>query len=321
MNGKALSLFVLLLIHGGAAFTIPLEIHAAGDYILRQEYDSAAAQLQGLPRRDSLYGDLYIRNSRVVDYESYTPAGGAVITRAQTLISEISQDKKKNGRDTFYLAAAYGIRGLQRIKRGKELKGSLDTKKSTALFSNLRKAGFTYTPVLEPIYLYDYYSAKMFGWVPFRDSPGDALARLNRLAQRGDIFSHFTRQSLFWIHYERSNYSHALTVLRSSRDAYPQNTLMLRAAANGYFKKGDYDKARKTADQLFRTARQRSPRNLSDMLSAGRIRAGTALKTGDTTEARRIISACLALQPTDFESRIDWVQKHQTELEQLNESF
>ncbi|MGM0461122.1 MAG: tetratricopeptide repeat protein [Fibrobacterota bacterium] len=293
-------------------------------HILNQEYKKARDLIAGasLPQADSLFYVLSVENARIIDYEAFHPEYTDFTAGLHRALELFREKRDKTPQDTFFTASLHGMYGLHRMKTGRTLNGLSATRRGVQQMRRLKDRGYTALPLLETIALYNYYSAKTFSWLPFSDDPAGARTQLETLAEKPSFFSFFTRQNLFWIYYDMNDFSRALAHSEEILHTYPHNTTALRAHANALHRRGSLDEAQKTAELLLRISRERTPRNLADILSAAVIMADVHLQRGEKEMAEEIITAFTReLQPTSYEVQIEWVQKHRNRLTEMKEAL
>lgn len=293
------------------------------DYLLQQEYERARNMVaeKSLGTSDSLYYLVSIENARIIDYESFIPESTffhGLCKKARTHLAHIpdpTQDER------FYKASILSMQGLHYLKQGRSLRGLQASRRGINLMRELEKEGFTPHPLVEARALYEYYSATSLRWVPFTGNPKVPLETLHSLGRSSSIHHLFTLQNLFWIYYDRQEYTTAYTLIQRALETYPHNTLMLRAAANAAYHMGNYTVALEKGYRLITKATHREPRNLADILSAAVIISRSYMAQENTTQAAETIRQALSHSPSEYEARIEWVQKHRETLRNLRENL
>lgn len=293
------------------------------DLILRQDYSRAEVKAKTIGNSDSRdYYVLFIKNSRMVDYESYAIHGEWFEKSCQRYLKKLGKRWKKSDQLLYYRSMIKGMRGMAMIKRGSSLPGAMESKSSAKDLEKLLDRYPSDISLLQSVGLSKYYMATSLSWLPIAGGKPESGLRLihKALAQEG-LASLLTAQSMIWVHIDEKQYAKAEATANKILALYPDNTLALRGLQRAQFSRGALESANKTAEKLYYNATHRIPANRADQLSSFVVRTEIALRKGDKEKARKLCILALALPLSAEEEKISWVEKHRKTITKIKKDL
>lgn len=305
------------------AITLDPKIDSVTHYVLKQEYSRASEFANSIEEEYTReYAHLFIKNSQIVDYESFAVDGHSFEKSGNSYINKIGKKWKSSDRLAYFKSMVKGMVGMSMIKRGSSLPGAMESKSSAKELEKLLKKYPTNTSLLQSVGLSKYYMATSLSWLPIAGGkPESGLKLLRKALIQDDIDRYLTKQSMLWVYIDEKQYVRAVNTAESILHTYPNNTLALRGLLQALYKNGDYDRALETAKRVQGIAESRTPNNPSDQLSSYVIQINIMKKQGNKSEALALCRKALAIPLSGREQKITWVQKHIKTIKKLSKEL
>ena len=171
-------------IHGIASGVID----SAQKLLVYQKYDAAEEildnRLEKVPTDiDALYLLLAVKQTRILDYESYT-IDGKKFERLADSIRQVLEERcpKLEGKDSidclFYIANTYGGISIMQAKNGNWFDGVKNALTSVSHLKTVRKLDPDFYAANLGIGVFDYYLSSSLKWLPFVDEDAEKGSHL-----------------------------------------------------------------------------------------------------------------------------------------------
>lgn len=304
------------------AQTTPPNYTRVTDLILKQEYKKAEDLLvESRSFADSLFLSLIIKNSIMIDYESYAVDGNIFLEECSYADSVFSQELS-NSKISLYKALILNTKSLCLVKRGDILNGIKASRESASLLKTILQNDPNNSLAKSSLALYNYYLSTTLKWIPFAGgSPEKQLVILENMATGNTVESHSVKQSLIWIYLENREFDKCDTTLQQLFFFYPQNSLAKRGEMHLYLRTGQLDKAKKVAESILKKSISRERKNWSDYFSAGAVLLEIATANEEWAKGAEIAKIVTAQKVDPKSEKIDWVIKHKKSIKDSYETI
>lgn len=319
---RSLTLFFFLAVPIFAISHPPVE-DTIIDLILRQKYAKAEEKAKTISNSDQReYFVLFVKNSRMVDYESFAVDGESFEKSSQRYMKKLGKRWKKSNQLSYYRFMIKGMRGMSMIKRGSSLPGAMESKNSAKELEKLLNTYPNDISLLQSVGLSKYYMATSLNWLPIAGGkPESGLKLINKALARKELARLLTAQSMIWVYMDEKEYDKAESTALEILEKYPRNSLALRGLQQAQFKSNKLESAFATATKLENHAINRRMPNRADQLSSYVVRIKIARKRGDRELARKLCNRALATYLTPSDQKITWVKKHRETIKKIKKDL
>jgi hypothetical protein len=289
--------------------------------LVKQEYGAAEDLLEAVLDADSdnidaLYLLVTVRQTMLLDYESYTVEGDSFLKLADEVLARLEAYKPSAVDDepvklVFYMGNIIGGKGLIQAKNDKWFGAVKNALKSVSLLSKVRERDSTFYAAYLGLGVFNYYLSQNLKWAPFMgDKSREGLRDIEKSTRARFPFNYAAKNSLAWILIDRQNYRRADSIVSSVLADYPDNTIFLRIKSRIKLWTHQNEEARDLGMRMAELAYQRSPVNWSDFLSGYQVAAEGCVKMGREKEGRAIAEKALRLEIPASARKIPYVREH-----------
>jgi hypothetical protein len=263
-----------------SASGIPKEpyIEQAGAFLVRQEYAKATTVLGDIIRKDpgnihALYLKLAVRQTEILDYESYVIFGSDFIKEADSVLWALKRLlEKKHGKDSidclYYLANTLGGKAIMKGKQGDWLGAISDAYASLSFLKSVKSLDPGYDAAYLATGVFNYYLSQKIRWLPlFGDKRQEGIRDIRRATNAPFPYDIAAKNTLCWILIENDQYQQADSISNSVLKRYPDNTVFLRVSACIALWTQQWNRAIDRAKPLVWLSEKRIPINWSDLLT------------------------------------------------------
>jgi hypothetical protein len=299
--------------------------------IVRQDYRNANRILSRL--MEEYQGDMHVlyqrfttRQTEILEYESYALHGKQFIRHADTMVAFLEKRLPSlSGSDSldclFYLASAYGGRGVMMAKTGAWFGAVREAVKSRALLEELVKADSTYFAAYLGLGVFDYYLSQGMKWLPLFNRTDEGIAAIERASSARFPYNIAAKNVLCWVYMERDRYRAADSVCATVLAEYPDNTVFVKIATCNSLWTHQYAKTIKRATKLVNLASGRRPVNWCDLMTGYRSLVDAYLGSGDSTKAAETAAEACALRVPESYLKINYVEQHLAHIREVHEKL
>jgi tetratricopeptide (TPR) repeat protein len=297
------------------------EMDSVKIYLIGQRYDAAAQTVKKILSEnpgniEALYLGSAIRQTAILDYESYAIDGERTITLAESTFSAVSRrlhgQKGKDSIDClFYMGSILGGQGVVKGKTGNWPGAIKNAFASVNYFKQTLSLDSTYYAGYFGIGVYNYYLSKQLKWLPFfGDKRAEAIAQLQKATRAPFPYDYIARNSLCWIHIERNELDQADSLASSVLSKYPDNTLFIRIKIRIDLAKRRWPQAITGAGKLVSLSSGRTPVNWADIVSGYQAMVFGYEQMKKRGESLKAAGAVLSLPIPEEFRKIPFVKRH-----------
>jgi tetratricopeptide (TPR) repeat protein len=294
---------------------------SANNYLMAQDYHQAERFVNMVlakqpERKEALYLKCVIKQTQMLDYESYSIYGENFIKFADTVFRELSYRLPyEKGKDSlqcmFYIGGTLGGIGIIQAKIGNWPFGVRNAMASVSFFKQIIKIDPEFKAAYLGIGIFNYYLSDNFKWLPFFGDKREVAIQQIRLATMAPFpFNFAACNSLCWILISRGLIKTADSVATQVLIKYPDNTTFLRIKVRTVLGDNHWEEAINLARKLIDLSKKRSPENWSDMLSGYQALLMSFDKLGRKKECLDTSAKVLALDIPGQFKKIQYVKKH-----------
>jgi hypothetical protein len=296
-------------------------IDSAKTYLMTQDYRKAERFVNMVldkqsERIEALYLRCVIKQTEMLDYESYSIYGEDFLKLADTVSRELRYRLPlEKGRDSlkcmFYIGGTLGGIGIIQAKIGNWPFGVRNAMASVSFFKQIIKIDPEFKAAYLGIGVFNYYLSDNFKWLPFFGDKREVAIQQIRLATMAPFpFNFAACNSLCWILISRGLIKTADSVATQVLIKYPDNTTFLRIKVRTVLGNNHWEEAINLARKLIDLSKKRSPENWSDMLSGYQALLMSFDKLGQKKECLDTSAKVLALDIPGQFKKIQYVKKH-----------
>jgi hypothetical protein len=306
-------------------------LHTAVELLAGQHYTQAESLLTVLAseRPDDpavLYQRLAVRQTRIVDYESYPFEAASFLVLADSVIRALERNlAASSGSDStaclFYLGNALGAVGLMHAKQGNWLSGMGAAVRSKNALAEVLKRDSAFCAAHLGVGMFNYYLGRGFKWVPFvagRSTEG--LRQIERATQAEFPYDMAAKNTLCWILIERNRYAAADSVCAEALKQMPRNTIFVKVATCIALWTRQHQRAIERGRVLVDLSLDRSPVNWNDVYTGYVAIAESQCALGRQAECRQTVQEALSHVPPAQYLDIAYVREHMVRLKTLAET-
>jgi len=305
---------------------------SADSSLLRQDYVSATRSLGEALRVDprhpgAIYRLIMIRQTEILDYESYVIHGRGFIRYSDSLLQVLKiVQSGLRGRDSldclFYVANTVGGRAVIQAKVGNWFAAIGDAYTSMNLLHQILDADSAYLAAYLGLGIFDYYLSQNLKWIPwFGDRKKEGIRNIRKAAGAPFPFDIGAKNTLCWILIEQDRYAEADSICRAVLDRYPDNSVFLRVASCIRHWTHEWSAAIGEGRRLIAVSEKRTPVNWSDLLAGYWVLVDCYNQLGNTSECARAADRALALKIPEPYAKISYVQQHLSSIRKVRHSL
>jgi len=194
----------------------------------------------------------------MLDYGSYSgerlmdDALGEAILRAEDLLG------RSEAWGSFYLGAAYGLRGLHLGRRGFWARALRDAWRGLSFLERSVRAEPSLYDSYLGIGIYRYWKSKL-SWLPLvKDEKDSGVALMSLAAERGLYLRDISLLSISWALMDSGDYEGALEISEDLVVRHPDSRLLRDSLAGALKRRGDLAGAYRQYSEMFRSYRAES---------------------------------------------------------------
>lgn len=296
-------------------------LDSAKIYLMNQDYRKAERIVNMAPdkqseKREALYLRFVIKQTEMLDYESYSIYGEDFLKFADTVFRELSYRLPlEKGRDSlkcmFYIGGTLGGIGIIQAKIGNWPFGVRNAMASVGYFKQIVKIDPEFKAAYLGIGIFNYYLSENLKWLPFFGDKREAAIQQIQMATMAPFpFNFAACNSLCWILIARGQLKKADSVATQVLIKYPNNTTFLRIKVRTVLGNNRWEEVINLAQKLIDLSKKRSPENWSDMLSGYQALLMSYDKLGLKKECLGTSGRVLALNIPEQFKKILYVKKH-----------
>ncbi len=289
--------------------------------LVKQEYGAAEQLLDAVLRADSanvdaLYLLVTVRQTQLLDYESYTVEGERFLKLADRVLAKLERRKAVAVGDepvklSFYIGNIYGGKGLIQAKNDMWFAAVKNALRSVSLLDKVRNRDPTFYAAYLGVGVFNYYLSQNLKWAPFMgDKAKEGLRDIEKSTRARFPFNYAAKNSLAWILIDRQEYARADSIVSSVLADYPDNTIFLRIKARIKLWTHHNEEAYRLGIYMGKLACRRSPVNWSDLLSGYQVAVESCLKMNKAEQGRELARKALAFEIPDSARQIPYVREH-----------
>jgi tetratricopeptide (TPR) repeat protein len=305
-------------------------IDSAGVYLMQQRYGRAKRLLDSLRGEDAtdihaLYASFTVRQTEILDYESYAVYGDEFLRFVDSAIAVIESamatgPKVDTVRCLFYLGNLHGGKSIILAKNDKWFRAIKPAMASVGMLRETKKRDPTFRAALLGVGLFNYYLSQNLGWMPFvRNRTEEGLGDIVAATKAEFPYNYAAMNTYCWIMIERGEYARADSLARKVLVAYPRNTIFLRIKTRAALMGGRHREALEDGRRLkeWTLAQRGEVLNWSDLLMAHEVMAKAHIALGSEQKALAVAREGLKLDVPEWARRINHVRNHQAYLEEV----
>ncbi len=296
--------------------------------LVHQRYDAAREVVDTMlvidqDNPDALYMLLTIRQTSLLDYESYVVDGNSFIQLADSVLDLLKGQLAYCGGDDsvkylFYVGNVYGGKSVILAKCGNWFQAAREALTSVSILKRVKEMDSTFYAAYLGIGVFNYYLSQNLGWLPFvSDKSQQGLREIELATQARFPFNYAAQNSLSWILIDRGDYERADSIVSSVLSEFPDNTIFLRIQSRIALWTQRYDEAVEVSMRLAELSLERNPVNWSDLLSAYQVVAESYEKKGETVRSLEVARHALTFEVPADALKISYVRKHQAYLRNI----
>jgi hypothetical protein len=297
-----------------------------------QRYAVADSMVQALSlqmpgNQEALYLRCAIRQTRILDYESYTIDGDEFLNLADSALSVLTKTLRyQKGKDSlealFYIGSILGGKGIILAKKGKWPFAVRCALRSVGYFRQVVALDSTYYAAYYGIGVFNYYLSQNLKWLPFfGDRRAEAIRQIKRSTAAPCPYNFAACNSLCWILIERNELNAADSIVSGILADYPQNTLFLRIKIRVALGLSQWSGAVTAARSLIDLSLQRRPENWADVISGYQALACAYDHLRRDAACREVADKALSLNFPEAYRKIPFVKKHLKYLEEIQKKY
>ena len=309
-----------------------LKMDSARSCLMAQRYQNGERILEDLYKRqpgdqEALYLLCTIKQTEILDYESYAVDGKAYLAYADSSLSVItgalSCQKGKDSLDgLFYIGSILGGKGVIFAKNGNWPSAVRCALGSMGYLKRIVKVDSNYYAAGYGIGLFKYYMSQNLRWLPFfGDKRPEALRQLRRALAAPFPYNYAACNSLCWILIERGEFAAADSLISEALVRYPDNTLFMRIKMRTALGLAHWECAESLSRRLIDVSLQRCPRNWGDVVSGYQVLVCCYdnLHLGDA--CRDAARKALAMEVPEAYRKISFVKKHLSYIDEMRKKY
>lgn len=296
--------------------------------LVNQQYDAAEDVLARLEAEATakpaiIYQRLAVKQTRILDYESYQFEGKAFLASADSAIALLEAHlPQATGQDSteclFYLGNALGGKGVICGKTGNWLTAVRYAMRSKELLAEVvaRDSGFHAAHL--GIGVFDYYLGRGLKWVPFvagRSTEG--MREIEQATRARFPYDIAAKNTLCWILVERDRWQRADSLCQSVLAMMPDNTIFVKISALVSLWTQRYEEALERGRKLVELSSGRTPPNWNDILTGYRVQVDALEALGRTRECLGTAQEALGLSVPRQYAQIPYVKEHQSRIREV----
>jgi hypothetical protein len=300
---------------------VSMLIDSAMVCLVKQRYETARETVEVILEKDpgnidALYMLLTIKQTRILDYESYTLDGATFVSLADSVYSVLKRAMcGRSAQDSlkilFYLGNISGGKSLMLAKCGNWFAAAREAMISVAGLKEVKQRDSTFFAAYLGIGVFDYYLSQNLGWVPFLGDKSDEGLYEIRIATRARFpFNYAAKNSLSWILVEKGSLGEADSIVNSVLRDYPDNTIFLRIKGRETLMRRRYDEAIAAGKRLTQLSVLRNPVNWCDCITGCQIVVEAHMSRGDTMLGRQEAVYALKFEVPSDAMKIPYIRKH-----------
>jgi hypothetical protein len=296
-------------------------INFARTCLMQQHYETADSivrlQSKSYPEDlEALYMRCTIRQTRILDYESYAVDGKEYLDFADSVLQVLLENQKsQKGQDSvaalFFIGSVLGGKGIILAKNGKWPLAIRYALRSVGYFKQVLALDTTYYAAYYGIGVFNYYLSQNLKWVPFfGDKRIEALHQI-KIATTAPIPYNFAADnSLGWIFIERGEFGTADSIVSHVLSQFPDNTLFLRIKVRADLGLGRYELSATHARRLIELSLRKQPKNWADIVSGYQALVCSYDNLHLENECFNATSTALRLEIPEAYRKISFVKRH-----------
>ncbi len=323
-------LFVFLSICCFAAPLFPLspQIDSAVSLLVAQDYAGASHRLESILSKrpedfDALYMSLATRQTRILDYESYTIEGQRYYAYADSILTTLTRRLPAlRGHDSlrclFYIGNIHGGKSIMLAKNEKWITAISMAYSSVKILDEVIERDADFHAAYLGTGVFDFYLSKSLKWLPtFGNKESQGIKKI-RVATRAPFpYNLVAKNSLCWIMMEQGKLAMADSIAETVTRVMPMNTIFLRIRALIAMYRKNWVQARVLSSKLIELSSDRKPVNWSDMTCGYRILVnaydGLGEKEKAISEARKAFGLAI---PKKYKE-IPYIREHLGNIEAI----
>ena len=305
----------------GGSFQTAGLMDSAKIYLMTQDYRKAERMLNTvsfkLPeKKEALYLSCAIKQTEILDYESYPLDGEAFLKHADSVSKELCHRLPlEKGRDSlkcmFYIGSTLGGIGIIQARTGNWPFGVRNAMASVGYFKQVLKIDPDFKAAYLGIGIFNYYFSDNFKWLPFfGDKRDDAIKQIQAATLAPFPYNYAACNSFCWILLERGQIRMADSIATQVLLKYPDNTMFIRIKVRTTLAKNQWKDAISLAQKLIDLSKKRNPENWSDVLSGYQAVLLSYDKLCLKKECLDTSDKVLAMDIPERFRKIQYVKKH-----------
>ena len=297
------------------------KMDSARSCLMAQRYQTGERMLKDLCKQqpdnlEALYLLCMIKQTEILDYESYTVEGENFLACADSSLSVLTGalhcQKGKDSLDgLFYIGSILGGKGVIFAKNGNWPSAVRCALASMGYFKRIVKVDSNYYAAGYGMGVFKYYMSRNLHWLPFfGDKRPEALRQIRRALAAPFPYNYAACNSLCWILIERGEFAAADSLISEALVSYPDNTLFMRIKMRTALGLAHWECAESLSRRLIDVSLQRCPRNWADVVSGYQVLVCCYdnLHLGDA--CRDAARTALAMEVPEAYRKISFVKKH-----------
>ncbi|MBN1982795.1 MAG: hypothetical protein JW795_14775 [Chitinivibrionales bacterium] len=296
-------------------------VQLAVGYMLQQRYTDARVYLDSILKKNpenmqALYCRLYVFQTELVDYESYTLHGDAYLKSVDSVIAIIEKKRKKASaqqqlQHQFLIASLYSTQSLVLAKQERWLKAVTLARSALKVLEKVKKSDTACYDASYFIGAFNYYLGQNLFWLRFFSKKSEyGLEEMKKAACYSPIFNTAAATSLAWIYIQRNELNRADTTISSLLLKNPDNTMFIRIKTRLLVVQKCFPQAIGYGRKLIVISSNRPTVNWSDLLSGYQTVIESYSSLNDTANCRKAITEALSLKIPPEAHGLIYVQKH-----------
>jgi hypothetical protein len=252
-------------------------IDSAKIYLMTQDYRKAERMVNMISdkqseKKEALYLSCAIKQTEILDYESYPIDGEVFLRHADTVFHELSYylplEKGKDSLECmFYIGSTLGGMGIIQAKIGNWPFGVRNAMASVGYFKQIIKNDPEFKAAYLGIGIFNYYLSENFKWLPFfGDKREEAIKQMQLATLAPFPYNYASCNSFCWILIARGQIGTADSVATRVLIKYPNNTMFIRIKVRIALAKNQWKDALILSRKLIDLSKKRDPQNWSDIL-------------------------------------------------------
>lgn len=326
-----LTLLVTFLVHRGTRAQSS-DMDSAVVWLVDQQYARASEKLHALLSQnpdnlDALYMLLANRQTRILDYESYTIEGEEYYRYADSVM-EVMERKigSLRGSDSlrclFYIGNILGGKSIMLAKNEKWLPAIPFAYQSVSILKEVTKKDPSFHAAYLGTGVFDFYLSKSLKWIPtFGNKEQSGIAQIKKATTAPFPYNLVAKNSLCWILIEQGKLREADSIAATVTREFKENTIFLRIRALIAMYRHDWDQAEILSTRLISLSKSRHPVNWSDMTCGYRVLVSAHHGRGRKDQAIHEAREAFALKIPDRFRSIPYIRDHLAQVEAIVTSY